>query len=116
MDARPQGRLEAAVLRARAELARQHFAEARRRLEQTIGEYAQAVWPRVILSHVLLQEGRDLAAAEQTLRDVLRLDPLHVEARNNLSVLLRDRARLVADALFRSAPDGAGLSPPDGEV
>ena len=68
LEAQPQSRMEAAVLRARAELAQRHFAVARQLLGHTIREYPQALWPRVILSHVLLQEGRDLAAAEQALR------------------------------------------------
>ena len=49
---------------------------------------------------MLLQEGRDLAAAERALRDVLALDPQHAEARNNLAVLLRERERLAAAPVF----------------
>jgi hypothetical protein len=40
---------------------------------------------------VLLQEGRDLAAAEKALRAVLELDPEHVQARHNLSLLLAQK-------------------------
>ena len=58
----------------------------------TIGKYPETLWPRVILTHVLLQEGKDWAAAEMALRDVLRLDPDHAEAKKNLSVLLRQRS------------------------
>jgi len=47
----------------------------------------------VILTHVLLQEGRDWAVAEQALRDVLALDPNHPEAQQNLAVLLANRKR-----------------------
>jgi tetratricopeptide (TPR) repeat protein len=91
LEALPRGRLEAAVLRGRAELARGDFAAARRRLEATAAEHPEALGPRVILSHVLLQEGRDRDAAERALRDVLALNPDHPEARNNLAVLLRER-------------------------
>lgn len=51
----------------------------------------EAVPPRVALTHVLLQEGMDLEAAERALRTVLSLVPDHAEARNNLAVLLRQR-------------------------
>jgi Tfp pilus assembly protein PilF len=49
----------------------------------------EALAPRVVLSHVLLQEGRDLVAAEQALREVLALDPDNREAHHNLAVLYR---------------------------
>jgi tetratricopeptide (TPR) repeat protein len=100
LEALPHGRLEGDVMTARGELARRDFAAARQRLERVIGEHPRAVWPRVILSHVLLQEGRDLAAAEQALRDVLALDPHHAEARSNLAVLLQNRQRAAHDAVF----------------
>jgi tetratricopeptide (TPR) repeat protein len=81
--------IEAALVRARGRLARREFGLARRLLEETIARYPQALGPHVILSHVLLQEGRDWAAAERTLRRVLELDPDNAEARRNLAVLLR---------------------------
>jgi tetratricopeptide (TPR) repeat protein len=89
LQSHPQGALEAAVLRARAHLARQEFPAARQLLEAAVRDWPQALAPRVILSHVLLQEGRDWAAAEQALRDVLALDPNHAEARHNLALLLQ---------------------------
>ncbi len=85
----PQGAIEAEVLCARGHLARREFAAARQLLEQAIRQAPRQVWPRVILSHVLLQEGRDWGAAENALRSVLTLDPNHAEARRNLAVLLR---------------------------
>jgi hypothetical protein len=45
------------------------------------------------LSHVLLQEGQDLVAAEEALRDVLAIEPQHAEARHNLSLLLQRQNR-----------------------
>jgi tetratricopeptide (TPR) repeat protein len=83
--------LEAAVFRARGHLARREYAVARAQLEACIAQDPQAVWPRVILSHLLLQEGTDWLAAEQALRDVLALDPGQAEAKHNLAVLERDR-------------------------
>jgi GT2 family glycosyltransferase len=87
----PEGAPEAAVLRARGHLARREFAPARQVLQAAITEYPQALWPRVILSHVLLQQGTDWHAAERALHDVLALDPHHAEALRNLAVLRRQR-------------------------
>jgi GT2 family glycosyltransferase/Tfp pilus assembly protein PilF len=98
LAADPLTRVEAAVLRARGHLARQEFTLARRILEETIARAPEALWPRVILSHVLLQEEKDWEAAEQALRDVLVLDPQHAEARHNLAVLLGQRGRAVEEA------------------
>jgi hypothetical protein len=58
-----------------------------------------------VLSHVLLQEGRDPAAAEQALHAVLELDPQSAEARHNLALLLREREGQARDAVFTG--DGA---------
>jgi tetratricopeptide (TPR) repeat protein len=80
---------EAGLLRARGEMARGEFAAAQRRLHQRITDEPAAVMPRVVLSHALLQEGRDWAAAEQALRDVLALAPNHAEAHRNLAILQR---------------------------
>jgi tetratricopeptide (TPR) repeat protein len=88
----PQWPGEAAVLRARRHLAGQDFAAARQLLAAAIATAPRAVWPRVILSHALLQEGRDGAAAEQALRDILALDPRHAEAQRNLAVLRQQQA------------------------
>jgi tetratricopeptide (TPR) repeat protein len=88
LEAAPAGAEEAALLRARGHLKRREFEAARRLMEGAIARSPQALPPRVILSHALLQEGRDHAAAERALRDILALDPLHAEARHNLAVLL----------------------------
>jgi hypothetical protein len=47
----------------------------------------------VLLSQVLLQEGRDWEAAERALRDVLTLEPNHKETQHNLQTLLRRLGR-----------------------
>jgi GT2 family glycosyltransferase/tetratricopeptide (TPR) repeat protein len=83
------GSTEAVVLRARAQLGRREFATARALLEGVIAAAPQALWPRTVLSHVLLQDGKDLAAAERVLREILMLDPGNAQARHNLGVLLR---------------------------
>ncbi len=92
LDSLHAGSVEAAVLRARGHMARQDFAEARTLLQQTIARAPQALWPRVILSHALLQESRDLPAAEQALRNVLGLDPSNAEASRNLAILLQQQS------------------------
>ncbi len=89
LETKAEAPMEAGVLRARVYLGRKEFAEARAVLGDVIARFPQAVWPRVLLSHALLQEGQDWQAAEQALRDVLALDPEHAEARRNLAVLLR---------------------------
>jgi glycosyltransferase involved in cell wall biosynthesis/predicted Zn-dependent protease len=100
---------EAAVLRARGLAARKQFAEARRLLEETAARHPQALWPRVALSHVLLQEGRDWAAAAKALRDVLALDPANSEAHYNLGLL---RARGHEPPTIAGQP-GCGAEKPD---
>ncbi len=102
----PQGSLDAAVMQARGHLVRKEFVLARLLLRETIAQFPQALWPRVILTHVLLQEGRDWEAAEHALRDVLELAPNHAEACRNLDLLLQQRKEqpLVGD---RGIP-GAG--------
>jgi hypothetical protein len=89
------GVMEAAILRARGHLARQEHAAARSVLDAVLPRFPDALGPRVLLSHVLLQENRDLPAAERVLRDVLRLDPGNAEAKHNLTVLLRNLGRPV---------------------
>ena len=63
-------------------------------MEETIASAPNAVRPRLILSLVLLQEGRDLAAAERALRDVLAIEPEHPSAKQNLAALLRRIGRV----------------------
>ncbi len=86
LESAADGATEAAVLRARGEMARGEYAAARARLEGAIAAAPLALWPRVILSHALLQEGKDPEAAERALRDVLAAAPQNAEARHNLRV------------------------------
>jgi len=87
------GRTEdAAVMRARGLLGRREFSAARALLERVIALVPESLRPRQALSHVLLFEGRDPAAAERALRDVLRLDPGNAQALQNLEILAQRRA------------------------
>jgi glycosyltransferase involved in cell wall biosynthesis/thioredoxin-like negative regulator of GroEL len=92
LDNDPQRVAEAAMLRSRWLMARREFTQARQMLEVVIARMPQAVWPRVLLSHVLLQEGRDWVAAERCLREILALEPNQREARSNLAALMAQRA------------------------
>jgi tetratricopeptide (TPR) repeat protein len=92
-DALPGGELEAALLRARGHLARREFDRARAAAEQAVRRWPEALPARVLLSHVLLQAGTDLDAAERAVRAVLELAPDHPNARHNLAVLLGQKAR-----------------------
>ena len=76
-------------LRARGQVQRGEVAAARRTLGGVVAQDPRRSGPRVLLSQVLLQEGRDWAAAERALRDVLEIDPNHAETQHNLRVLLR---------------------------
>jgi tetratricopeptide (TPR) repeat protein len=91
--------VEAAVLRARGLLARREFGRAGALLEAVIANDPRAVWPRLILTHVLLQEGKDPEAAERALKAVLELDPHNAQATHNLTLLRAQRRRL-ADQAF----------------
>jgi hypothetical protein len=61
-----------------------------------LGETSLFLFPFSLFLCVLLQEGRDWPAAEHALREVLALDPHHVEANRNLALLRRRQGRNVA--------------------
>ena len=86
-----KGSLEAMILAARKHLTMRAFAQARETIEEALASDARAIWPRVVLTHILLQEGKDWAAAEKALRDVLALDPNHAEAKRNLDLLTKQK-------------------------
>src|SRR5262249_54484525 len=70
----PRGPLHAGVVRARSLLAQKDYAGARQLLGVQIEAFPEVVELRVLRSYVLLQEGKDWNAAEQALREVLRLE------------------------------------------
>jgi Tfp pilus assembly protein PilF len=95
---------EGQVLRARGMLARKEFEPAKGILHEVVRRNPAWVYPRIILSHVLLQEGKDEIAAEQVLRDTVELDLSQAESWRNLAVLYRHEGRLAqAAAVCRSA-------------
>jgi tetratricopeptide (TPR) repeat protein len=97
LETLPDGPAGAAVVRARACLARREFEPARRLAEEAIEQAPSAVGPRLVLAEAQVQEGRDPAAAERALRAVLALDPANAPARHHLDLLLRQQGRPPGD-------------------
>jgi tetratricopeptide (TPR) repeat protein len=89
LQTQPYGAILAALLQARVHQARREFPRARAILEAAIATAPQALWPHIILSEVLMQEGRDWVAAENALLRVLTLDPGNTQARRNLAFVQR---------------------------
>jgi predicted Zn-dependent protease len=58
-----------------------------------IAQSPDALAPRFYLTHVLLGEGKDWAAAERALRDLVRVDPTQAQGWYNLAALLRRQNR-----------------------
>jgi tetratricopeptide (TPR) repeat protein len=83
-----------AVVRAKGQMARREFGAARELLDGVLTRAPKDRWVWAVLSHCLLQEGRDLAAAEKTLRTLLELDPTNSEAKRNLEILLRQTRKV----------------------
>jgi glycosyltransferase involved in cell wall biosynthesis/predicted Zn-dependent protease len=103
----PQAAAVAGLLHVRALLLRQEYPQARQLVEGLIAANPRLLPARVLLSHVLLQQGSDLEAAEQALRAVLDLDPGNAEAPHNLAVLLRQRGQQPGPMPERTAVRGA---------
>lgn len=81
------GKVEAAILRSRWHLASEQYEAAKAILHEAIQNQPDHLGVRLLMSHALLREGKDSQASEAALLEVLRLDPLHREARHNLSIL-----------------------------
>ena len=86
LDARSE---EAVGLRARGLMGRKEYRAARELLEEAIARFPDRVYLRTLLSHALLQEGRDWEAAEKAVRAVLALDSDNAGAKANLAALLK---------------------------
>ncbi len=107
-----RGGEQAVLLRASAHMTRNELGAARQILEHGIKQFTDSLDLHRTLSRVVLRQGNDPTAAETELRRVLTLDPLHLEARNNLTVLLRQQGRQhepidsqLAEKLFALADD-----------
>jgi tetratricopeptide (TPR) repeat protein len=87
LQANPQTKVQAAVLLGQKHIVFKEYAEAKRLQEEAIALQPAAPGPRIVLARALMGEGKDRAAAEQALRDVLTLDPNNHEARQNLAYL-----------------------------
>ena len=64
---------------------------AKRVLSEAAARDRLAFWPRALLADALLNEGKNLAAAERTLREVLAINPDYSPARQKLAQLLQQR-------------------------
>ena len=82
------------VLRARGLLSRKQHGAARSLLEQAIALAPRDLVARQLLTRALLDEGRDPAAMERSLRDLLRLEPRLAEAWRNLATVVGSQGRL----------------------
>ncbi len=87
LEATGKAPIDVLLFRSRFHLKKQEFGIARRLAHDAIALAPTALGPRLVMSHVLLQEGQDWQAAARALRDVLALDPNHAEALQNLAVL-----------------------------
>lgn len=85
--------VETAVLRALVWMMRRDFVTARQVLHEAIGRFPQALNLREALAQALLHEGRDWAAAEQALRDILAISPNHPQAQRDLAALQQQLKR-----------------------
>jgi tetratricopeptide (TPR) repeat protein len=89
LEANPKTSLDGALLKARSLMLRKDFAAAQKLLGETIARAPKSPWPRELLAHALLMEGRDTPALIQALRDVLALDPTNNFALHNLPLALQ---------------------------
>jgi tetratricopeptide (TPR) repeat protein len=89
--------MASSVLSARGKMAQGGFSEAIDMLTSLTDRHPQALWPRVILSHALLQQGADFKAAESALKAVLELDPGNQEAVRNLGILKTNLAKTAGE-------------------
>ena len=91
LQGKAAGTAAAALLRALAHMFRRDFPAAKQILIELIARDQRAFWPRVLLGDLLLQEGKDLAGAEQALREALSLNPDHLPTHRKLKLLLEQR-------------------------
>jgi hypothetical protein len=71
---------------------RKDFAASRKLIQEIIARAPKNPWPRELLAHALLMEGRDMPALVQALKDVLTLDPTNHFALANLPIALQKQA------------------------
>ena len=79
------------MLRARLHLVRGELADARAALEALTARHPGAFGPLMWLGITLLEEGRDLDAAERTLLAALAIYPNHAVCRKKLDLLRQRR-------------------------
>jgi tetratricopeptide (TPR) repeat protein len=103
LQADPETALEAALLEARMKMQQRQFAEARQLLGAAAARWPQSPLPLELMARTLLLEGQDPGALEQTLAELLALDPTNDFA-------LQQRAQRAAAA---AASPTTRAPPPD---
>lgn len=88
----PNGAADATLLRARGHLGRREFAEAQVLIATILAQTPAAIWPRLLLSRALCEDGTNPDSARAVLREILALDANHAEARQRLSKLQQQEA------------------------
>jgi tetratricopeptide (TPR) repeat protein len=83
---------DAIMIRSQVHRARREFDAARQLLEQLIAAAPTALLPRIALSHLLLEEGQDMLAAERAVLDILAIAPDNPQALYNLQLLRQQNA------------------------
>jgi glycosyltransferase involved in cell wall biosynthesis len=112
LEADPARAAEAHSIEARLLVAAADFAGARRALEKAVAAAPDSVAPRLALVQVLLADGRDVAAAEKVIQDILTLEPNNSQARLYLETIQRrlrsaGRPRVSLNVIVKN--DEAGL-------
>ena len=86
----PKTCVDGKLLKARVLMIRKDFSEAKSLLARLIAEQPSASWPRELLAHTLVMEGRDTARLVEALENLLKLDPTNGFAMQQLP-LARER-------------------------
>jgi glycosyltransferase involved in cell wall biosynthesis len=89
--------LQGYMLRARALLARGQFDAARQLLEAMVAIHPDKIWPRLVLSYVLVQEGCFWPAERKALGEILTPSLSNQEVKADLSALLLQLGKVLAE-------------------
>jgi tetratricopeptide (TPR) repeat protein len=84
---------EAGILRSRWQLIQKEVAAARALAEGVVAQHPEHIGAKLYLASLLLNEARDLPAAEAVLRQALLLAPNNAEVQRALAALLRQKVQ-----------------------
>lgn len=83
----PMGNVYSDVLKAKMFLLQRRFPEARELLDRAIAQTPQMIWPRLVLSELMLLSSSSIDDCMAVQRDILRLDPSNLNAQITLERL-----------------------------